>query len=318
MVILVYMNKVFLGIDFGGTKVNFTVIEKDRFTDVVKIPTGTINSVNDIVNRVTIGTNKIGLKNIQAIGVGIAGMVDPIKGVGVYLTNLGKLTDVYLADILSKKLNVPVFIDNDVDAALIAEKELGVLQDVRNAIFISVGTGVGGGILIGGKVYIGKNGFAGEFGHITVRENGLKCNCGKRGCLETESSGTGIERYVRNRIKKGWKTRIDRIDAKSIAVFAKSGDLLARKAYQNAVHYLALTTGNLINIFNPEKIVFGGGVVEAGLIVENIDGIIGRYALPAFLREVKIEKSALRNNTGAIGAAILARERFNGKDIYIF
>ena len=312
------MDKVFLGVDFGGTKVNFTVMENNKFINVGKIPTGTINSVNDIVNRVVIGIDKIGLKNIKAVGIGIAGMVDPIKGIGVYLTNLGKLTDVPLTDILSTRLNLPVFIDNDVDAALIAERELGVLKNVRNAVFISVGTGVGGGILIGRKIYLGKNGFAGEFGHITVRENGLKCNCGKRGCLETESSGTAIERYVRNRIKKGWKTKIDRIDAKRIAEFARSGDLLAQKAYQNAVHYLALTAGNLINIFNPEKVVFGGGVVESGLIVENVKDIIDRYALPAFLKEVKIEKSVLKNNTGAIGAALLARERFERKDLYIY
>ena len=277
------MDKVFLGVDFGGTKINFTVLKNNEYIDLIKIPTGHISSAEDIVSRVNVGIDKIGLKNIQAVGIGIAGMVNPIKGIGVYLTNLGKLTNVHLVDILSKKLNLPVFIDNDVDAALIAEKELGVLQDVRNAVFISVGTGVGGGILIGGKIYLGKNGFAGEFGHITVRENGLKCNCGKRGCLETESSGTGIERYVWNRIKRGWKTKIDRIDAKRIAEFAKSGDLLALKAYQNAVHYLALTAGNLINIFNPEKVVFGGGVVESGLIVENIKDIIDKYALPAFL-----------------------------------
>ncbi len=312
------MDKLFLGVDFGGTKVNFTVMKGREFINLVKIRTGSISSVYDIVDKVSVGVERIGINKINAIGIGIAGMVDQIKGVGVYLTNLGKLTNVNLADILSEKFGVPVFIDNDVDAALIAEKELGALKGIRNAVFISVGTGVGGGILIGGKIYIGKNGFAGEFGHITVRENGLKCNCGKRGCLETESSGTGIERYVRNRIKRGWKTRIDKIEAKRIAVFAKSGDVLATKAYQNAVHYLALTTGNLINIFNPEKVIFGGGVVESGLIVEAVKNLVSKYALPAFLREVKIEKSILKGNTGAIGAALLARDRSSGKNIYIY
>jgi len=312
------MDRLFLGIDFGGTKINFVALENNKFINIIKIPTGHISSVYDIVRRVKVGTDKIGIKNISAVGIGIAGMVDQIKGIGVYLTNLGKLTNVHLVDILSKEFNLPVFIDNDVDAALIAEKELGVLKGVRNALFISVGTGVGGAILIGGKIYIGKNGFAGEFGHITVRENGLKCNCGKRGCLETESSGTGIERYVKNRIRKGWKTKIDKVDAKRIAAFAKSGDLLAYKAYQNAIHYLALTTGNLINIFNPEKVVFSGGVVESGLIVENVKGIINKYALPMFLKEVKIEKSAFASKAGAIGAALLAKERFEEKDIYIY
>ncbi len=313
-----HMDKLYLGVDFGGTKVNFTVMKGKEFINLAKIRTGSISSVYDIVDRVGAGVEKIGINKIHAIGIGIAGMVDQIKGIGVYLTNLGKLTNVNLADILSEKFDVPVFIDNDVDAALIAEKELGALKGIRNAVFISVGTGVGGGILIGGKIYIGKNGFAGEFGHITVRENGLKCNCGKRGCLETESSGTGIERYVRNRIKRGWKTRIDKIESKRIAAFAKSGDVLAIKAYQNAVHYLALTTGNLINIFNPEKVIFGGGVVESGLIVEAVKDLVSKYALPTFLREVKIEKSTLKGNTGAIGAALLARDRSSGKNIYIY
>jgi glucokinase len=312
------MNNKFLGIDFGGTKINFAVLQGNKVTKQIKIATGKVNSVNDIVRKINEGVNLIGSDNFVAIGIGIAGMVDQVRGVGVYLTNLGKLRNVPLAKVVSNEFSTPVYIDNDVDVALIAESKLGNLKGVSNAVFISVGTGVGGAILISHKVYIGKNGFAGEIGHVTVRQNGLKCNCGKKGCLETESSGTAIERYVRSRIKRGRKTSIDKIDAKRIAFFAKHGDTLALEAFHNAARYLALTSGNLINVFNPEKVILGGGLIESGLILNEVRKLVKKYALPMFLKEVSIEESALKNNAGAIGAALLAMERFSGKNIYIY
>ncbi len=313
------MNEGYLGIDFGGTKVKFAVTDK-KLTPlkIFSFPTGKIEKPDDIVSVVKSGFSKAGkISRIRSVGMGIAGMVNPWKGVAVFLTNLGGLSNVPLSLMLFDALKVPVFIDNDVNVALLGESRAGVLENVKNAIFIAVGTGVGGAILLSKKLYVGKDGFAGEFGHITVRPNGLKCNCGKRGCLETEASGKGIERFVLNRIKRGAKTEIDKIDAKRIAYFAKKGDPLAIKAFENAAKYLAMTTGNLINIFNPEFVVFGGGVTESGLIVENVRRLLPDYALKSFLQSARITESILKNDAGAIGAAHLAFERLTGENVYV-
>ncbi len=317
--ILFYMDEGYLGVDFGGTKVKFAVADKKlKPLKIFSFPTGKIEKSDDIISVIRKGFSEASkISRIRAVGIGIAGMVNPWKGVAVFLTNLGGLSDVPLSSLLSDTLGVPVFIDNDVNVALFGESRAGVLKNVKNALFVAVGTGVGGAILLSEKLYVGKDGFAGEFGHITVRLNGLKCNCGKRGCLETESSGKGIERFVLNRKRRGAKTEIDKIDAKRIAYFAKRGDPLAVKAFENAVKYLAMATGNLINIFNPEFVVFGGGVTESGLIVEKIRKLLPEYALKSFLPSVRITESILKNDAGAIGAAHLSFERLTGKDVYV-
>ncbi len=311
------MKKYYMGIDFGGTKVRFALFSDSNLERIFTFPTGHIKSEKDITKIILTGLEESGAGNkLKSIGIGIAGMVNPFTGVAAFLTNLGGLTNVPLAEMLSNATGIPVYLDNDVNVALLGESRFGVLKGKKNALYIAVGTGVGGAILLSGKIYVGRDGFAGEFGHITVRENGLKCNCGKHGCLETESSGTGIERFVRNRIKRGTKTAIDEISAKRIAYFAKRGDKLAIDAFENAVHYLALVTGNLINIFNPEAIVFGGGVAESGLIVDNVREILPKYTLKEFLPDVEILLTKLKNNAGTIGAARLAFEKVNGLDVY--
>ncbi len=313
------MNEGYLGIDFGGTKVKFAVLTKEnKVVRIFSVPTGDIVKSSDIVSIVNRGFVKASKDvHILAAGIGIAGMVKPREGIAAFLTNLGGLTNVPIVQLVSERLKVPVFLDNDVNVALLGESRAGILRNVKDAIYIAVGTGVGGAILLSGKIYLGKDGFAGEFGHITVRPNGLKCNCGKRGCLETEASGKGIERFVFNRIKRGEKTSIDKIDAKRIAYFAKRGDKLAVKAFENAAHYLALTTGNLINIFNPEMVVFGGGVTESDLIIERVKSFLPRYALKSFLTDVKIVPGKLKNDAGAIGGTYLAAERLSGRTVYV-
>ncbi len=313
------MNEGYLGVDFGGTRVKFAVAtRKNEVVRIFSFPTGEVRNEADIVSLVRKGFEEASKDlRILAVGIGIAGMVRPLDGIAAFLTNLGGLSNVPLAGLIGETLNVPVFLDNDVNIALFGESRAGVLRSVENALFIAVGTGVGGGILLSGKIYLGNDGFAGEFGHITVRPNGLRCNCGKRGCLETEASGKGIERFVLNRIRRGVKTEIDKVDAKRIAYFAKKGDPLAIKAFDNATRYLALTTGNLINIFNPESVVFGGGVTESGLIVEKVKSLLPKYALKSFLANVKIVSSELKNNAGAVGGTYLAAERLSGKNVYV-
>ena len=313
--------KSFLGIDFGGTKINFVLIKSREIIYKTKAPTGKIYSGKDIVEKLVLE-----IKNIEertsiipsAVGIGLAGMVDHKKGRVVFLPNIGKIKDFPFTENLSEKIELPVFLENDVNTALIGEAQIGVAQNKEDVIFIAIGTGIGGAILISHKLYTGKNGLAGEIGHITVQENGLLCNCGKRGCLETVASGSGIERYVRKRIEKGEETKIKKqeITAEKIAEFAKQGDKLAIKAYTRASHYIGKVCGGLVNIFDPEMIILGGGVTESGLILKGVKKEIRKYALPALLKDTEIVTSILKNDAGAIGAAFLAQLNESGKNIY--
>lgn len=314
--------KSFLGIDFGGTKINFVLLTNNKIIYKMGILTGKIVSGDDIVQKILTGVTKVEQKTSihpSAIGIGLAGMVNRTTGQIIFLPNIGKIKDFPIVEHLSKKLSIPTFLENDVNAALLGEACLGAAQNKQNVVFISVGTGIGGAILIAGRIYTGKNGLAGEIGHLTVQENGLLCNCGKRGCLETVASGKGIERYVTSEITKGVKTEMMgcKITAKKIAQFAKHGDKLALRAYSQASHYLGKICGNIINILNPEIIILGGGVVESGLILRNTIKVTKNYALASSLKDIKIMSSSLKNDAGAIGAAFLAETLKSKKDIYI-
>jgi len=314
--------KSFLGIDFGGTKINFALIKDKKIIDRIKIPTGEINFGEDTIKRLLLG-----IKNIEkrtslipsAVGIGLAGMVNHKKGRVIFLPNIGKIKDFPLARNLSKKLGVPVFLENDVNTALIGEAQLGIARNKKNAILITIGTGIGGAILISNRIYTGKSGLAGEIGHITIQENGLLCNCGKKGCLETVASGKGIERYVIKEIKRGVETKItnQKITAEKIAKFAKQSDKLAIKAYKRASHYIGKVCGILINTLNPEIIILGGGVTESGLILDDAIKEAKKYALPSLFKDARIVTSTLKNDAGAVGAAFLAKALESGKDIYI-
>jgi len=314
--------KSFLGIDFGGTKINFVLLKNNKIVYKMRIPTGKIDSGDDIVQKILAGVTKVEQKTSihpSAIGIGLAGMVNRTTEQIIFLPNIGKIKDFLIIERLSKKLSIPIFLENDVNTALLGEVYLGAAQNKQNAVFVSVGTGIGGAILIGSRIYTGKNGLAGEIGHLTVQENGLLCNCGKRGCLETVASGKGIERYVTKEIAKGVKTEMTgcKITAKKIAQFAKHGDKLALRAYEQASHYLGKICGSIINILNPEVIILGGGVVESGLILKNTIKVTKNYALAASLKDIKIVRSMLKNDAGAVGAAFLAESLKSKRDIYI-
>ncbi len=313
--------KSFLGVDFGGTKINFILIRNREIVYKRKVPTGRVNFGKDVVKKIAFEIKNIEEKTSitpYAVGVGLAGMVDHRKGRVIFLPNIGKIKDFPFTENLSEKIGIPVFLENDTNTALIGEAQIGIAQNKKDAIFIAIGTGIGGAILISHKIYTGKNGLAGEIGHITVQENGLLCNCGKRGCLETVASGNGIERYVRKKIEQGAKTKIKKqeITAERIAKLAKQGDKLAIKAYKRASHYIGKVCGGLINVFDPEIIILGGGVTESGLILKEVKKEIRKYALPALLKDTEITTSILKNDAGAIGAAFLAQINESGKNIY--
>ena len=259
---------------------------------------------------------EISLTQISAIGLGAPGISNPEIGVVYRSPNLPDWHRVPLRDIVAKRLDKKVFLINDANAAALGEMEYGAVRGCRNFIYITISTGIGGGIIIDGKLYNGANGMAGEIGHMTVEPDGLPCNCGGSGCWELYASGSAIARRAREQIKSGKKTQLlelaggdlNMIDAPLIEKAAKQKDALARKLIAETARYLGIGFGSLINIFNPELIVIGGGLSKMGdLLLKPAIREAGKRSYHDIFKTVRFVTAELGDNSGVLGAAVYAR-----------
>ncbi len=209
-----------------------------------------------------------------------------------------------------------VFLINDANAAALGEMKYGAAKGCRNFIYVTISTGIGGGIIINGELYTGATGMAGEVGHMVVEPDGMPCNCGGSGCWELYASGSAIARRAREKIQQGRKTKLlqldsgdlKKIDATLIEKAANQGDILARKLVAETARYLGIGLGSLINIFNPEIIVIGGGLTKMGdaLLKPAIREASRRSYQDAY-EVVRFKLAALGDNSGVLGAAVYAR-----------
>jgi glucokinase len=268
-----------LGIDLGGSKILAAVVDPrgemlssdESMTPATKGREAVIQSIVDSSHR-ALEQAGVALSEICAIGVGAAGISSPEAGILFNSPNLPGWRDVPLRDIMQEKLGKKTFLINDANAAALGELYFGAARGARNFIYITLSTGIGGGIVIDGKIYTGAIGAAGEVGHITIDDNGPVCNCGSRGCWETLASGTALAREARHRIKEGVRTSIleyaegdvEKVTAQVIHSAAKQGDSLAKELIARTGYYVGVGLANLINIFNPELIVIGGGLSNIG------------------------------------------------------
>ena len=223
---------------------------------------------------------------------------------------------------LEANLSIPTFVDNDVNVGTLGEYAFGAGQGVKNLVGIFVGTGIGGGIILDGKLFHGVNKTAGEVGHMIVEAKGPRCGCGNFGCLEAVASRTAITRDLQKAIlKKGKKSKLtelnggnlDLIRSKAIARAVKHGDKLTIKVVQRAAKYLGISVASIVHFLNPEMVVLGGGVVEAmgDSLLDPIRHAAAEYALPTTMDGVQIVAATLGDNAGVIGASVLARERLS-------
>jgi glucokinase len=183
----------------------------------------------------------------------------------------------------------------------------------------SVGTGVGGALIVDGHLYVGRHGFAGEMGHLPMVDRGLLCGCGRHGCLETVASGTGIERYVRRALARGSKSLMtveNAGSARTIAEFAHGGDALARAAFRQAARCLGRAAATLVNTLDPDMVVLGGGVAESGLLMDEMKRVAERRSLPLLFEGVKFAMAHYKNDAAAVGAALLAGQLLDGQAVY--
>lgn len=311
-----------LGVDLGGSKILTAVVDPqgemlssdETMTPATKDCEVVIQSVLDSAHH-ALKQASVALSEICAIGVGVAGISNPETGILFTSPNLPGFRDVPLRDIMQEGLGKKAFLINDANAAALGEFYFGAARGARNFIYITLSTGIGGGIVIDGKIYTGAIGVAGEVGHMTIDDKGLVCNCGNRGCWETLASGTALAREARQRIKEGVRTSIleytggdiEKVTAQVIHSAAKQGDSLAKELIARTGYYVGVGLANLINIFNPELIVIGGGLSNIGdMLLEPAFKVAGERAYKEAFQAMCFASAELGRNSGVLGAAAFA------------
>ncbi len=314
-------------VDLGGTKILAAVFGPDgQIAARAKKSTGKDHAPSTVIDRIAgcvrdaAADAGVAAMELRAVGLGAPGVCDVDAGVVKIAPNLDWI-DVPLRAELQDRLSVPVALNNDVRVAVIAEHAVGAGRGVANMIGVWPGTGLGGGLILGGHLYTGTAGMAGEIGHTTVLVGGPKCGCGGRGHLEALASRTGIVREIARRVKKGDKTLLTRYAGKDVTS-ATSGDLakawskgdkLVTRVLDRAAEYLATGIASLANLLNPDLVVLGGGVIEAlgDPYVERVASLVKEQPLATSTGTVRVVRSALGDDAGITGAAIIARRVAN-------
>lgn len=311
-----------VGIDFGGTKILAGVVEltTGRLVGTCKKKTRAPGDTLDVAKRLSsiveealaaAGLNK---KQLTGIGVGAAGMVNRERGVLLNAVNLG-LTEIPITEPLSREFGVPTRLGNDVEVATIGEMKFGAGKGCNNFICIFVGTGIGSGIVINNAILKGAAGTAGEIGHTVLYPNGRICGCGAHGCLEAYASRTAIAKFVASEVTRGQESVVrDKIDptkgilrSKAISQALEAGDPLVTRAVTEAARSLGVGLASVINLLNPQRIILGGGLVEASELYFRIasEEALSK-GLAIAVKKTEIVKSGLGDYAGIIGAARLA------------
>ncbi|MBA2873472.1 ROK family glucokinase [Thermaerobacillus caldiproteolyticus] len=310
-----------VGVDLGGTTVKIAFVTSDGEL-IHKWEIDTNNSedgkyiVPDIAKSIERKLEEWGQTKDKLIGIGMGapGPVNTETGVIYQTVNL-PWKNYPLKERLESETSLPVVVDNDANIAAIGEMWKGAGNGAKNLVCVTLGTGVGGGIIANGQIIRGINGAGGEIGHMTsVPEGGAPCNCGKTGCLETIASATGIVRIAKEKLAKDEKKSVlhlRTVTAKDVFDAARENDELALEIVDYVTFHLGLALANVANALNPEKIVIGGGVSKAGdILVERVRRYFDRFAFPRVAEGVTIAIATLGNDAGVIGGAWLAKTAF--------
>ena len=311
-----------IGVDLGGTNIVSAIVNyQGKIVSRLKVPTladrgkeATIKRIIETIQE-NIVQSSVAPGDIIGIGIGAPGPLDVKKGIINFAPNLPGWRDVPLRKILEDEFNMKVVLENDANAAAWGERCFGAGQGVNNLVCFTLGTGIGGGIIINGKIYHGNNYGAAELGHMTVNKDGPRCNCGNYGCLEAYSSATGIKNRIKNRIKEGMKSKFldfdedklfESLRLKSIFEAARKGDRLTKDIVEEAISYLGIAIANIANILNPEMVVLVGGITNEGnKLLIPLGEEVKKRALYSNYKSLKIVIGKLAGNAGVLGAAAL-------------
>jgi len=314
-----------LAIDLGGTKIIAAIISNRgkvmareyHLTLADEGPESVIKRILSAIDHL-LSLRNLDPPQLDSISIAAAGAIDFDRGVITLSPNLPGWYDIPFRDIVKEKYGVNTFLINDANAAALGEHHLGVGKGIDNLVFLIVGTGIGGGIIINGKLYQGPSGSAGEIGHTTIDVNGPRCTCGNVGCLEMLASGTAVAREAIRRISHGERSslteiiegKIENITAETVGVAAQGGDSLALEVISKAATYLGVGMVNLVNIFNPEMIIVGGGMSKMGdLLLNPARQVVRERTFQLSAQAVRIVLTQLGDNAGVLGAAIFARQQ---------
>jgi glucokinase len=317
------MSKITLGIDMGGTGIKLGLVSPDgKLFRTIRMPTPVNASpeqvVTDVAELARTLLKTAGSDRLKGVGIGCAGDIDPVQGLIRMSPNLN-WTQVPLKALLSKRLKLPILVDNDANVAAWAAYSVEAKRQVENLLCVTIGTGIGGGLVIGGKLYHGATGSAGEIGHMTLFPNGIACNCGNKGCTERYIGAKAMIRSARRAIRSGERSQIIRLvdkDLTKLSPFiiqkaARQGDRLAIRLWQEAGELLGITLASTVNLLNPEWIVLAGGLSRAGhLLLDPLRRTIQRRSFPTPAKAVKLVISKLDQDLGMVGAGLLAHELF--------
>jgi glucokinase len=309
-------------IDLGGTNVRAIVADLDANIRGDQIQPSRaadgldacLASIEEAIRKAAAEDN-VEAQSLKGIGVCSAGWVDSERGIVPAAPQLPGWHDVPLAQIISDRLGPPAILENDANAAALGELTFGAGRGVRHLVYITVSTGVGGGIIADGRLYGGAKGSAGEIGHTVIDPNGPKCGCGNNGCLEALASGTAIARRGAEAAKRGDSPalaealkREGRLGAKDVAAAAESGDQTAREIFEEAGRYLGIALANLVNLLSPEAIILGGGVMHSReLFLPQAEATMRELALDEPLKYVRVSLAELGDMAGPLG--MIARLR---------
>lgn len=309
-----------LGIDIGGTTFTVGGVAEDgsRLTALREAPTDAGAGADAVLARIATAAQEVMAETREThpdaefvgVGAGAPGPLDHEAGIVLLTPNLGWV-DYPLRDRLAEALRLPVIIDNDANCAVLGEWWRGAARGSRHVIGFTIGTGIGGGIIVDGALYHGASGCAGEIGHTTIEANGRRCNCGNYGCLEAYASGSAIARRAIEAIESGEATSLleraggdaRRITARTVYEAAHDGDDLARELVHETAQFLGAGVANLVNVFNPDVVVVCGGVTRAGdLLFTPLRREVARRAFKPAVQAVRIVAQEL-DVPGVYGAA---------------
>jgi glucokinase len=314
-----------IGVDIGGTKI-LTALFNAGGKMLLKNthPTLVHEGVDAVINRLCKAIDSLlEQKNLKpsdlgGICIACAGGID--SGSGVVVTpspNMPDWTDIPLAEIIGKKFRIKTHVINDASAAALGEHRCGAGKGVDNLVLLTLGTGIGGGIITDGILYLGAVGAAGELGHMTIDDRGPLCGCGNHGCLEMLASGIAVARQAVERIREGETSvltgmadgNLESITAEMVGEAARKSDKLAWEVIEQASYSLGVGMVNIVNIFNPEMIIIGGGMAAMGdMLIEPGRKMVKERAFPVASRVVSIVPASLGNEAGVYGAAAFALE----------
>ena len=316
------MDKKIIGIDLGGTTAKFAILTPDgEIQQKWSIDTNILDDgkhiIPEIIESINHRLNLYGMKAEDFIGIGMGtpGTVDSEAGtvIGAYNLNWRELQ--FVKKMIEEGTGIKFAIDNDANVAALGERWKGAGENDPDVVFITLGTGVGGGIVADGHLLHGVTGAAGEVGHITIDPNGFECTCGKRGCLETVSSATGVVRVARHLSEeyagdsrlKAMLDNGEEVTSKDVFELAEADDPFGLMVVDRVCLYLGLACGNLGNTLNPSSIVIGGGVSAAGEFLRSrVEKYFKEFTFPQVRESTKIKLAELGNEAGVIGAASLA------------